>query len=386
MRFFLFLVSFTLLYSLFHAYAFLRARQALSLGPGVSILLVIVMLFMVFCPIIVRLVENAGLEGSARILSYIGYTWMGLLFLFVCASLVLDFYRLTVYGIHLAVHKDLPQISLSARMVFFLALLLSCSISAYGLYAAFDIRTEHVTVKTSKISAGLSKIRIVQITDLHVGLLVREARLGRILHAIREADPDILVSTGDLVDGQIDNMAVLATMFREIQPKYGKFAVTGNHEYYAGIDRSLTFTRDAGFTVLAGSGMTVAEFIRIAGVDDPAGKPYGAYTEISEKRLLQEYARQHFTVLLKHRPVVDKEAMGLFDLQLSGHVHKGQIFPFVFATKVFFPYVSGLHEFEHGSLMYVSRGSGTWGPPMRFLSPPEVTVIDIVRDEPISTR
>ncbi len=241
MRFFLFLVSFTLLYSLFHAYAFLRARQALSLGPGVSILLVIVMLFMVFCPIIIRLIEDAGLEGSARILSYVGYTWMGLLFLFVCASLVLDFYRLTVYGIHLAVHRDLTQITLSARMGFFVALLLSCSIAAYGLYAAFDIRTEHVTVKTSKIPAGIRKIRIVQITDVHVGLLVREARLGRILRAVREADPDILVSTGDLVDGQIDNMAVLAAMFREIQPKYGKFAVTGNHEYYAGIDRSLSF-------------------------------------------------------------------------------------------------------------------------------------------------
>ena len=380
MRFLLFLVSFTLLYSLFHAYAFLRARQALSLGPGVSILLVTVMLFMVFCPIIIRLIEDAGLEGSARILSYVGYTWMGLLFLFVCASLVLDFYRLAVYGIHLAIHKDLTQLTLSARMGFFVALLVSCSIAAYGLYAAFDIRTEHVSVKTSKIPAGLGKIRIVQITDVHLGLLVREARLGRILHAVREADPDILVSTGDLVDGQIDNMAVLAAMFREIQPKYGKFAVTGNHEYYAGIDRSLTFTGDGGFTMLRGSGTTIAEFIRIAGVDDPAGRPYGAYSEISEKKLLQDYARKQFTVLLKHRPLVDKEAMGLFDLQLSGHVHKGQIFPFVFATKMFFPYVSGLHEFEHGSLMYISRGSGTWGPPMRFLSPPEVTVIDVIRE------
>jgi hypothetical protein len=202
---------------------------------------VIVMLFMVFCPIVIRLIEDAGLEGSARILSYVGYTWMGLLFLFVCASLVLDFYRLAVYGINLAVHKDLTQITLSARMGFFVALLLSCSIAAYGLYAAFDIRTEHVSVKTSKIPAGIRKIRIVQITDVHLGLLVREARLGRILRAVREADPDILVSTGDLVDGQIDNMAVLAAMFREIQPKYGKFAVTGNHEYYAGIDRSLSF-------------------------------------------------------------------------------------------------------------------------------------------------
>ena len=364
---------------MFHAYAFLRARQALSLGPGVSILLVIVMLFMVFCPIIIRLIEDAGLEGSARILSYVGYTWMGLLFLFVCASLVLDFYRLTVYGIHLVVHKDLTQITLSARMGFFVALLLSCSIAAYGLYAAFDIRTEHVTVKTSKIPAGLSKIRIVQITDVHLGLLVREARLGRILHAVREADPDILVSTGDLVDGQIDNMAALAAMFREIQPKYGKFAVTGNHEYYAGIDRVSQLYE----------GCRIYHAPLAAGSRSPnsLGLPAWMTLQAGRMGLTPRSAKRNYCrntrgsssrFFSSTGPLVDKEAMGLFDLQLSGHVHKGQIFPFVFATKIFFPYVSGLHEFEHGSLMYVSRGSGTWGPPMRFLSPPEVTVIDVI--------
>jgi hypothetical protein len=305
---------------------------------------------------------------------------MGLLFLFFCAGVVLDFYRLSVYAIHLASHKDLAGITLSTRMAFFAALLLSCSITAYGLYSAFDIHTEHVTLKTSKIPAGLSKIRIVQITDVHLGLLVREARLGRILYAVRQVNPDVLVSTGDLVDGEIDNMADLATMLREFRPKYGKFAVTGNHEYYAGIHRSLSFTQDAGFTVLRGNGVRVAEFITMVGVDDPAGKPYGAYTEIGEKHLLQAHGRQQFTILLKHRPFVAEEAGGLFDIQLSGHFHKGQIFPFVFVIKALFPYVSGLHHFQNGSSLYVSRGSGTWGPPMRFLSPPEVTVIDIVRE------
>jgi predicted MPP superfamily phosphohydrolase len=235
-----------------------------------------------------------------------------------------------------------------------------------------------VSLKSSKVPAALSRLRIVQITDVHLGLLVRETRLGRILQTVRQANPDILVSTGDLVDGQIDNMASLASMFQEIRPKYGKFAVTGNHEYYAGIDRSLAFKRDAGFTVLRGSGAEIAGFIALAGVDDPAGRPYGDYAEISEEKLLRGYPRYHFTVLLKHRPVVDKEAIGLFDLQLSGHVHKGQIFPFVFAVRAFFPYVSGLYDFQQGSLLYVSRGSGTWGPPMRFLSPPEVTVIDVI--------
>ena len=380
MRFLLFVASFTLLYGLFHAYAFLRARQALSLGPEACTLLLIVMLFMVFCPILIRLAEDAGLEGSARILSHVGYVWMGLLFLFVCGSLVLDFGRLAIYGVHLVVPRDPAGINLSTRGAFLAALLLSCMITAYGLYSAFDIRTEHVTLKTSKIPAGSTRIRMVQISDVHLGLLVREARLGKILQAVGRANPDILISTGDLVDGQIDNMAALAAMFQEIRPKYGKFAVTGNHEYYAGIDRSLSFTKDAGFTMLRGSAITTAGFITMAGVDDPAGEPYRGYTAMSERRLLQECPSDHFAVLLKHRPVVAEEAVGLFDLQLSGHVHKGQIFPFILAVKAFFPYVSGLYDFQPRSLLYVSRGSGTWGPPMRFLAPPEVTVIDLIRE------
>lgn len=380
MRFPLFVVSFTLLYGLFHAYAFFKTKQALSLGPEASTLLGIVMLFLVFCPILVRLIENAGLEGPARILAHVGYTWMGLLFLFVCAGLILDFYRLVVYLMQAAVCSGFAAITLPAKDAFLIAVFVSGAIAAYGLHAAFDIRTEQVTLKSPKIPANSGKIRIVQITDVHLGLIVREARLARILDAVKEANPDILVSTGDLVDGEIDNMAALAAMFQEVRPKYGKFAVTGNHEYYAGIRRALQFTEDSGFTVLAGRGITVDTFITMAGVDDPAGESYEGYTEISEKKLLQGHAGQRFTVFLKHRPVVDKEAVGLFDLQLSGHVHKGQIFPFVFAVKAFFPYVSGLYDFPHGSSMYVSRGSGTWGPPIRFLSPPEVTVIDIIRE------
>jgi predicted MPP superfamily phosphohydrolase len=142
----------------------------------------------------------------------------------------------------------------------------------------------------------------------------------------------------------------------------------------------MEFTDDAGFTVLRGKGMIVTDFITMVGVDDPAGKPYGSYAEVKEKELLSGFPKQNFTVFLKHRPVVEEDAMGLFDLQLSGHVHKGQIFPFVFAVKAFFPYVSGLHGFQYGSCLYVNRGSGTWGPPIRFLSPPEVTVIDIIRE------
>ena len=129
--------------------------------------------------------------------------------------------------------------------------------------------------------------------------------------------------------------------------------------------------------VLRGEGLVVHGVVNIAGVDDPAGKPF-QYKDVPEKVLLSSLPRHLFTVLLKHRPVVDKDALGLFDLQLSGHTHKGQIYPFRYLTRLAFPLYTGYHELPGNAHLYVSRGSGTWGPPIRFLTPPEVTIIELV--------
>jgi predicted MPP superfamily phosphohydrolase len=247
----------------------------------------------------------------------------------------------------------------------------------YGYFEALHIRTEYVTVKTSKIPEKIGRFRIVQISDVHLGLIVGKSRLKRILRKVKDARPDILVSTGDLVDGQMDDLEMLTDMFQNIPTQYGKFAITGNHEFYAGLDRALAFTEKAGFTILRGEGLTVSNLINVAGVDDPARKRYVPDRAVSEKALLEKMPREKFTLFLKHQPVISSESLGMFDLQLSGHTHKGQIFPFNLVTKLYYPMHTGLSKVNGNALLYVSRGSGTWGPPVRFLSPPEVTVIDI---------
>jgi hypothetical protein len=173
-------------------------------------------------------------------------------------------------------------------------------------------------------------------------------------------------------------MPGLAGSLREITPRYGKYAITGNHEFYAGLDQALNFTRSAGFTVLSGEAVSIPGLINIAGVDDPAGSMLGLSPAVSEEKLLTGLPRGLFTLLLKHRPLIDKKAVGLFDLQLSGHVHKGQIFPFSIITWLYYPLHAGRLDLPGHALLYVSRGAGTWGPPIRFLSPPEVTVVELL--------
>ncbi|MCX5830154.1 MAG: metallophosphoesterase [Deltaproteobacteria bacterium] len=374
----LFLLSFFLLYGGIHLFFYVRLKAAFQLTPWIQAAVVLCLLVLLISPILVRLSERQGYEGAACFLSYLGYSWMGVVFLFFVASLCLDFYRLAVLLNSRIGGMDLHHLYPSALILFLAPLLIAVTVNIYGYFEAINIRTEHLIIKSAKIPKNIEKLRIVQISDVHVGMIVREGRLERMMAAVKKAAPDILVSTGDLVDGQIDNIHGSLPLLKGIQAKYGKYAVTGNHEFYAGLDQALDFTRMAGFTVLRGEGINIAGMINIAGVDDPAGKRTGRYRGIQESKIVADLPKHTYTLLLKHQPIIDPEALGAFDLQLSGHTHKGQIFPFSMVTGLVFPLQSGSFNLPGGSRLYVSRGAGTWGPPVRFLSPPEITILDLI--------
>ncbi|MBN2398703.1 MAG: metallophosphoesterase [Deltaproteobacteria bacterium] len=373
----IFLLVFFLIYGGVHLYLFLGARASLALGTRSGILLALFMFIMVLAPVIVHVAERSGLQSLAHFFAWTGYSWMGFAFLLFCLSLVFDCYRILIHlGAYLSSLNPSTVIP-PARLRFITLVILAAVLVLYGSFEALQISTERITIRTSKVPEEVGRFRIVQISDLHLGIIVREKRLERILEEVRAAAPDMLVSTGDLVDGETNNMLELSELLRAIDPPYGKFAVTGNHEFYAGLDQSLAFTRRAGFTVLRGETAEVGTFLTVAGVDDPTGRIYRTREGRPERELLAGPPLDRFSVLLKHQPVPSPAP---FDLQLSGHTHKGQIFPFTLMTRLVFPYNSGRHELADGSTLYVSRGSGTWGPPMRLMAPPEVTIIDLLHD------
>jgi predicted MPP superfamily phosphohydrolase len=379
-RMMMFLSIFFSLYGGMHLYAFIKVKRSIKMSSGSTVVLSLFMVLMVFAPVIVRTSEKHEFELFARFMAYFGYTWMGFLFIFVSAALVLDMSQLFLHVGRLILQREFPNIVVSSRHSFLIVFLFSLAITGYGVFEAASIRLEHVTIKTDKIPKTVGRFRIAQISDVHLGLIVGVNRLGKIIHQIEAAKPDILLSTGDLVDGQMDDPSRFADMLRKIDTTHGKFAVTGNHEFYAGISRSLDFIEKAGFRILRGENVNVSSWLNLVGVDDVAGKRYGLNKNISEKLLMSASSDDKFTLLMKHRPLVDNATVGLFDLQLSGHTHKGQIFPFSLITMLFYPKGSGRFLLEKDTCLYVSRGSGTWGPPIRFLSPPEVTLIELVRD------
>jgi len=373
-----FLLVFFLLYGGLHYYLFVKANAALALGTLSSLFLILVMLSMVFAPLLVHVSERHGFFSVARLFSFVGYSWMGFVFLCFWCFFLIDLYRLLIFAGGLISPGFFAHLHPSPKYGFFLPLLLSLSIALYGYYEAGHIRTERIVLKTPKLPKEAGTLKITQISDVHLGMIVRDERLTRILKEVKKSNPDIFISTGDLVDAQINRLEGLAEMLREINPRYGKLAVTGNHEFFAGLPQALEFTRKAGFKVLRGEGLTVAGLINFVGVDDPAGGGRSLSKDVTEKDLLSGLPQDKFTVLLKHRPELDKDALGLFDLQISGHTHQGQIFPFRLITRLFFPYDGGSFRLPNHSLLHVSRGTGTWGPPIRFLAPPEVTVYELM--------
>ncbi len=373
----LFLLTFFLLYGSLHAYFFLKLRAAFALGGAAQAILMVLLVLGLVAPIVVRMAERAGLEFLVHFMAWTGYVWMAVVLLFFSAALLLDLFRLIVSAVGLVLGRDVAGYLPSARALFFLPLAAALAISGYGFFEARQIRTERVEIRSAKLPRSMEKIRIVQISDVHVGVLVRGERLAEILRRVRAESPDLLVATGDLVDGQLDSMAEAAAQLREIRPRYGKFAVTGNHEFYAGLDDAVEFIRQSGFTLLRQEVATVAGAIDLAGVDDPTIRHTGPRGGLSDREVLSGGGGS-YAILLKHQPHVEKDAPGAFDLQLSGHTHKGQIFPFSLITRGVFSFHSGNYRLANDVLLHVSRGTGTWGPPIRFLSPPEITVIDLI--------
>lgn len=371
---YLFLTIFLTLYGGMNWYWYRKAAPAISPAYVPKILVAFFLLLMLLAPLVLRLLEREGHEGVARWTAYVGYSWMGFLFLSCCGFLLVDLGRSLLWlagraGYGGTLGRLLPGSAASFAGV----TLIVAVITIYGWYEAGAIRTETVDIYTTKIPRAAGVITVAQISDLHLGLLVGEGRLRKILAAVRAADPDLLVATGDLVDGQMDGRDGLTGLMGDIRPRLGKFAVTGNHELYVGSSQALSFLREAGFTVLRGKSADIAGVMTVAGVDDPV---FGGKAQVAEqeREVLSRSAPDRFLLLLKHRPVVSPESRGRFDLQLSGHVHKGQIFPFEFLTRIQFPLPTGLSGIGEGGALYVSRGTGTWGPPIRFLAPPEVTV------------
>ena len=366
---------FVAVYGGFHVYLYRKLRLVVPRYRRAAIVALVTMACSVF---VVEIFSHGNIHaGFIAPLSWLTFTWMGWVFLFFVISVPLDLVQ-KIAGLAGSVTISFSLASSYRTIVVMAAVVL---IAGYGIVAARQINVERVSLESAKLG---SPIRLVQVADLHLGLLSDERHIAHIVDTINALEADVIVSTGDLVDMQLDHLQALVEQMQRLKARWGKYAVYGNHEYLAGIDAARDFTERAGFLILSDVGVTLNDALNIVGVDDRAIERRRQNAGVDEVELLGRFDNGFFTLFLKHQPVVEPSSIGRFDLQLSGHIHGGQIFPFGLLTWLYYQVPLGLSAVDDAGWIYVSRGTGTWGPPMRVLSPPEITLIEIypVRSNP----
>lgn len=318
--------------------------------------------------------SKRGLEGTYTdtVIAYALYSYFTVIFIFALYGIFVELIILIRWGFPGVYRKKLPQTK--KTLLFTVLFLIAFHSVVSGLFMAGNMVVESVEIKNSKV---MERTRIVQISDVHFSQVTGVDFARKISETINALKPDILISTGDYLDHGIVDPNGVASVMKNIKAPLGKYAVSGNHEFINGIDQSIEFIKENGFDFIDGEVEEVGRNITLLAVADKTAARFGK-TKPNDMEILKKGSEKKFRIFLKHQPEIRKEDTEYFDLMLSGHTHAGQIFPFGIFVRMAFKYCSGNYTFDNGALLHVNRGTGTWGPPVRFAATSEITVIDLI--------
>jgi len=248
--------------------------------------------------------------------------------------------------------------------------------------AAGELLRPEVEVKLERLPRALSGLRIAQLTDMHVGPLLGESYVRRVVTETLRTKPDLIVITGDLVDGTVDRLRRSIDPLFGLRARYGVYFVTGNHEYYSGAKDWLEYLSARGIRVLHNERVSIGErgaSFDLIGIPDHSTRGFGAPHAPDFARACAGRDPERESILLAHQPrQIHSTREHDLGLQISGHTHGGQLWPFGALVMLAQPYLNGLHTHAGRTQIYVSRGVGTWGPPMRVGNPAEIPQIILV--------
>jgi predicted MPP superfamily phosphohydrolase len=321
--------------------------------------------------------------SAGHVLAWPAFIWMGLMFLLLVAISGADLVRFVAWifrrGAHGAVGDPERRAAL-ARMAAGAVTALAGGVGALAVREALGpIAVKRVDVSLPRLPRAHDGFRIVQLTDVHVGPTIGRSFIEEIVRRTNALEPDLVAITGDLVDGTVADLGHAVAPLGELRARHGVYFVTGNHEYFSGAEPWLTELTRLGVRVLRNERVEIGagtDAFDLAGVEDHSAERYGGLPPAEAMaQALGARDAQREVVLLAHQPRSFGEAArhGV-GLQISGHTHGGQIWPFGLIVQLAQPFVAGLHR-KGDSQIYVSRGTGYWGPPMRLGAPAEVTEI-----------
>ncbi|RMI30251.1 metallophosphoesterase, partial [Streptomyces triticirhizae] len=270
---------------------------------------------------------------------------------------------------------ELSRRLLVSRSIAVGAGLLAAGTVGYGAVNARRLRVKRVTVPLARLPRGGHGYRIAVVSDIHLGPVLGGAHCRRVVNAINGVQPDAIAIVGDLVDAEVDDLRSAVAPLADLRARDGAFFVTGNHEYYVETAEWIDHVRELGVTPLVNERRELP-FLDLAGVNDVDGEG----TEFGGPdydAALGDRDPERASVLMAHQPVMIHEAVNHgVDLQLSGHTHGGQMWPVTYVAALANPTLAGLERYGDTQL-YVSRGAGAYGPPVRVGADPDITVVEL---------
>jgi predicted MPP superfamily phosphohydrolase len=354
------IVGFALFFSLFlsiffgmHLYVFSRIAGMLGLRKNMTFYFVLVGVAASFP--LANFAVNYFIGTASRFFYAVASSWLGVLFLAVVALLIYEI-------VHLFVKTDQRATGIIIIVV----------VSIVALYAIVNAMFIHVRTLEIPVANLEKEASIVQLSDIHVGTIHNTEYLRSVVEKVNNLHPDMVLITGDLVDGSGPLSLQSVLPLKDIKSK--TFFTTGNHEQYEGIDKVSGLLTSTGVQILRNE-IVDYKGIQIVGIDNPDAQ----FTKNNNVIGRMKINKTKPTVLMFHPPqgLEDANKAGV-DLQLSGHTHDGQIMPFNLIVRFFYPRMHGLYNYN-GTYLYASPGTGTWGPPMRLGSRNEIALIELVK-------
>ncbi len=370
----LFLCRTALFYIVEHAYLFWSFYRLSGRRRAVFWLTLPWFLCMGLFPLLLHVLP----EGSAQqALAFTVKQWLPLAYFGALAFVAWDGLRLALR----LLRRFFPEKAFTLpRHVCLAGLAICACIFGYGIHEAHTPRVTRLELPTDKLPRDTDRVRVAFAADLHIGPQTGIDMLRRTVDDILKEQPEYILLGGDILDDATQGSEADIEELRRLHAPYGVYAVLGNHDAFGPVEDTAAFLQRANITLLSADEAAVGP-LRIIGVDDPAAGRQRGPGGLDPMPLLCVPDPARYTVLLEHRPTLRKQSIGLFDLQLSGHTHAGQVFPLKPLMRLKYGVPSGLSSHTSGegeSLLYITTGTGFSKLPIRLFTPPEVVIIDLV--------
>jgi len=390
MNFLPFFLTWSLITGLAFFYLGKRTIRVFDKSRRLAWIIIALMYLLVIIPFLLLMLRAEGLALDMALLA--GYAVLGFSTIAIFLFLAVDVWRFvfriaSVFRSPSEKETDIERRRFLIQSAHFGVLGAAASVSAYGFLESHSRpRLERVDIPLPNLPPAFEGFRILQFTDLHVGPTIKQSYVESVVEQIALLSADAIVFTGDLVDGSVGWLRDDVSPIAQLSAPSGKFFITGNHEYYSGVGPWVREVERLGYQTLINQHHLIANGeaqLILAGVTDYGGGQFDPSHRSSPEKSLEGAPANVTKILLAHQPRSVFSAASLkFDLQISGHTHGGQFFPLNFLVGLNQPYISGLHRHDD-TWIYVSRGTGYWGPPLRLGIPPEITIFRLTRPKQV---